>query len=336
MLPRTKSLPHVTQLQQGILKGERAALAMAITLSESTLFQDRKKVERLLKKLLPFTGQSLRIGITGVPGAGKSTFIEVLGECLTKENKKVAVLAIDPTSQLTKGSILGDKTRMEKLSRHPDVFIRPTPSSLALGGVSYHTRECILLCEAAGFDIILIETVGVGQSETYVRHMVDFFLLLMLGGAGDELQGIKKGIMEMADAVIINKADGENMKASLQAKADAQQALHLHTTPSSGWTPKVMTVSSKERKGIAEIWTMIKDYQQQTSASGYFLHQRELQKKQWLDESIEGFFLKFMQGRKNVSRKTVLLKDVMKGKMLPGEAARKFWDEMIKGRPRKE
>ena len=250
-------LPHPvlssTQLRDGILAGERAMLAKAITVAESSLEKDRQTLEELIKQLLPHTGKSIRIGITGVPGVGKSTFIETFGELLTSKSTKVAVLAIDPTSQKTKGSILGDKTRMERLGRNPNVFIRPSPSGLALGGVSYHTRETILLCEAAGYDVILIETVGVGQSETIVRSMVDFFLLLMLAGAGDELQGIKKGIIEMADGIAINKADGENLKATLQAQADAQHALHLRAASASGWTPKVLTVSSTENKGIEDL-----------------------------------------------------------------------------------
>ncbi len=314
-----------TQLLRGILDGDRSILAKAITLAESTRGQDRHQAESLLKKLLPHTGQSIRIGVTGVPGVGKSTFIEVFGKLLTEQGKKVAVLAIDPTSQKTKGSILGDKTRMEQLSRNPQVFIRPTPTGLALGGVSYHTRETILFCEAAGFDVILIETVGVGQSETYVRSMVDFFLLLLLSGAGDELQGMKKGIMEMADGVVINKTDGENLKPSMQARADAQSALHLQAGSPSGWIPRVLAISALENKGIEETWKMIKDYHLHTQASGHFQQDRNEQKKQWLDESIEQHFRELANAPQLQIEKEKLLKDVMNNSSLPTEAAQEFW-----------
>lgn len=304
-------------------------LAKAITMAESSLETDSLNTEELIKLLLPHTGKSIRIGITGVPGVGKSTFIEVFGELLTSQGKKVAVLAIDPSSQKTKGSILGDKTRMERLSHNTNVFIRPSPSGMALGGVSYRTRETTLICEAAGYDVILIETVGVGQSETVVRSMVDFFLLLMLAGAGDELQGIKKGIIEMADGIVITKADSENIKAALQAKVDASSALHLQAKPTSGWSPKVLTISSLENKGIIEVWRLIEEHYRFTVSTGYFLDNRQLQKKQWLEESIERHVRAFMGGKKQFERKAQLLLQVMNDALLPSEAARKFWDNLL-------
>ncbi len=325
----TKPMHDISLLAKGILAGERSILAKAITLAESTLETDNQQTDLLLKELLPHTGHSMRIAVTGVPGVGKSTFIESFGELLTSQGKKIAVLAIDPSSQKTKGSILGDKTRMEQLSRNPNVFIRPSPSSQALGGVSFHTRETILLCEAAGFDIILIETVGVGQSETYVRSMVDFFLLLLLAGAGDELQGIKKGIMEMADGVVINKADGDNLKPSMQAKADVHNALHMQEASSSGWSPNVLTMSAIENEGLDDVWKMIQDYQSFTSKNGFFNKNRELQKKLWLDESVENQFRQLLSGPDLSKRKEVLLKEVMNNSLLPTEAARKFWKDIL-------
>ncbi len=318
------------QFSQGILAGSRSVLAKAITLTESTLAADRIKSEQLIKKLLPHTGQSIRIGISGVPGVGKSTFIEVFGELLTRHGKKVGVLTIDPSSQKTRGSILGDKTRMERLSRNPHVFIRPSPSALALGGVTYHTREAILLCEAAGFDIILIETVGVGQSETEVKSMVDFFLLLMLTGAGDELQGIKKGIMEMVDGIAINKTDGTNQKPSLMAKADAINALHMQPVSPSGWVPRVLTISALENKGIDDVWKMIREYEKLARDTGYFEENRIHQNKQWLDESIEGHFRYLTSSPRIIRQKKQLLKKVSGHGLLPTEAARLLWKSIRK------
>jgi LAO/AO transport system kinase len=277
---------------------------------------------------MPHTGHSIRIGISGVPGVGKSTFIESFGQLLTKQGRRVGVLTIDPSSQKTKGSILGDKTRMEKLSQNPNVFIRPSPSALALGGVTYHTREAILLCEAAGFDVILVETVGVGQSETSVRNMVDFLLLLMLAGAGDELQGLKKGIMEMVDGIAINKADGTNLKPSQMARADALNALHLQHPSPSGWVPHVLTISSIENRGIEDVWRMILAYQQKTTDSGYFDENRKAQYQQWLEESIEGHFRDILNSPAILKQKNLLLKKVMQQTLLPAEAARSLWRRM--------
>jgi len=270
----------------GIRNGNRSALGRAITLIESTQAKHQKDANLLIEKCLPFSGNSFRIGITGVPGVGKSTFIERFGLSLLKKNHKVAVLAVDPSSTLSKGSILGDKTRMEKLSASENAFIRPSPSSGSLGGVARKTRETIILCEAAGYDYILIETVGVGQSETAVRSMVDFFLLLMLPGAGDELQGIKRGIIEMADLIAVNKADGDNnTKANLASKT-YQNALHLFPLKDSGWQPPVETCSAIEGYGIDAILEHINTFRKKVEASGYFKINREQQSKYWLESSI--------------------------------------------------
>ena len=305
-------------------------MAKAITLAESTHASDQKKIRTVLKRLLPATGQAIRIGITGVPGVGKSTFIESFGEVLTHSGKKVAVLTVDPTSQKTKGSILGDKTRMEKLSRNPNVFIRPSPTGSALGGVTFHTREAMLLCEAAGYDVILVETVGVGQSETVVRSMVDFFLLLMLTGAGDELQGIKKGIMEMADGIVITKADGANLKLANEARADALQALHFQQPSASGWKVNVLTVSARENTGIAAVWHMISEFESFTRNSGYLLMNRRAQQEQWLEESLEGYFREMVQSSWVAREKTQLMMKIQKSQLLPSEAAEYLWKKIRK------
>ncbi|GMQ27082.1 methylmalonyl Co-A mutase-associated GTPase MeaB [Algoriphagus sp. oki45] len=273
--------------REGVLSGDRVVLSQAITLVESALDADQELSARLVQEILPFSGQSIRIGITGVPGVGKSTFIEAFGSWLLDQGKKVAVLAVDPSSQLTKGSILGDKTRMEKLSSDKRAFIRPSPSGSTLGGVSGKTRESILLCEAAGFDVILVETVGVGQSETAVKNMVDFFLLLMLSGAGDELQGIKKGIMEMADLLVINKADGENLDAAKKAKANYQNALHLFPETENNWYPQVLLASSLTGFGLEKIWENLLNYELKMKASGYWDRNRAGQRLTWLEDQIQ-------------------------------------------------
>ncbi len=274
----------VYEYTSGIIAGDRVVLGKAISLIESNLALDQQQASELIEKIIDKTGQSIRIGITGVPGVGKSTFIEAFGKHITDQKKKIAVLTIDPSSQLTKGSILGDKTRMDDLSKSELAFIRPTASGNTLGGVSNHTREAILLCEAAGFDVIIVETVGVGQSEVAVKSMVDFFLLLMLAGAGDELQGIKKGIMEMADAVVITKSDGDNMKHATEAQAEYQHALHLIPSSTSGWQPKVLTCSSLTKSGVLEIWEMVLKYQEQTHKSGFFTENRAQQNIAWFQE----------------------------------------------------
>jgi len=283
---KKRQIYSVNDYVEGILKGNRTILSQAITLIESSLHEHQVLAQEIIEKCLPHTGNSVRIGITGVPGVGKSTFIESLGLHVTSQNKQLAVLAIDPSSERSKGSILGDKTRMEELAGNANAYIRPSPSAGSLGGVARKTRESIVLCEAAGFDTIFIETVGVGQSETAVHSMVDFFLLLMLAGAGDELQGIKRGIMEMADAIAINKADGDNLKRASLAKNEYQNALHLFPATESGWIPQVLTCSAINNLGIADIWNMIMDYKAITIKSKYFEKRRRGQATYWMHETI--------------------------------------------------
>jgi LAO/AO transport system kinase len=305
-------------------------LAKAITLAESKLEDDRRQAEDLVEQLLPFTGNSIRIGITGVPGVGKSTFIEAFGKHLTSLNKRVAILTVDPSSLKTKGSILGDKTRMESLSKDSLAFIRPTAAGIALGGVADRTREAVLLCEAAGYEIIIIETVGVGQSETGVRNMVDFFLLLMLAGAGDELQGIKKGIMEMADAVVITKADGNNSKMAGQAQADFQYALHLFAEAESKWKPSVITSSALENRGLKETWDLIQHYVELTKSNGYFEYQREQQNLTWFRENIQQLLIQRMaQSDAMKSKMQELESQIMKRAMLPSRAAKEIVNDFF-------
>ncbi|NDG92297.1 MAG: methylmalonyl Co-A mutase-associated GTPase MeaB [Gammaproteobacteria bacterium] len=270
-----------TPSAEAILSGDRRALAKAITLVESARSQDRKASQDLLNELLPHTGNSIRIGITGVPGVGKSTFIESFGQTVIGDGKKVAVLAVDPSSPVAGGSILGDKTRMEQLSRETNAFIRPSPAGKALGGVALKTRESMLLCEAAGFDVVVVETVGVGQSEHQVGSMVDFFLILLLPGGGDELQGIKKGILELADAILINKADGESENLANKTRLHYQSALSL-LTQSGFWSPEVRTCSALERSGIAEAWDMVRRFHDEALAAGHLANMRSEQNLQWM------------------------------------------------------
>lgn len=272
---------------EGILKGDISILSQAVTLVESSLPEHQVMAQQVIEKCLPHAGNSTRIGITGVPGAGKSTFIEALGMHLVKNGHKLAVLAIDPSSERSKGSILGDKTRMEDLSVAANAFIRPSPSAGSLGGVARKTRESIVLCEAAGFDTIFVETVGVGQSEIAVHSMVDFFLLIQLAGTGDELQGIKRGIMEMADGIAINKCDGSNIDKAKVAKVQFRNALHLFPAPDSGWTPDVVTCSATENTGIEEIWTMIESFVSFVKNNHHFDIKRNSQSKYWMYESID-------------------------------------------------
>lgn len=286
-LAKRKNKPSVDHLIAGILDGNRTALSRSITMIESSLASHKLAAQKIINRCLPNSKKSIRIGITGVPGVGKSSFIETFGCMLTARGHKVAVLAIDPSSSVNKGSILGDKTRMEDLVKDPNAYIRPSASGETLGGVAKKTRESVILCEAAGYNIIIIETVGVGQSETAVHSMVDFFLLLKLSGAGDELQGIKRGIMEMADAIAINKADGDNVKNAKKAKIEFQRALHLYPPKENGWSPKVFTCSSIEKTGIEPIWDMINSYINKEKESGWFTKNRKAQTKNWFLNTIE-------------------------------------------------
>lgn len=281
-----KKQPSSTQLIEGILSSNITTLSRAITLIESTNPKHLSKANEVIQGCLPFANKSIRIGITGVPGVGKSTFIEAFGKYLTNSGHKVAVLAVDPSSTISHGSILGDKTRMEELVRDENAFIRPSASGETLGGVARKTRETITLCEACGFNIILIETVGVGQSETAVHSMVDFFLLLKIAGAGDELQGIKRGIMEMADAIVINKADGDNIKKANLAKAEFNRALHLFPPKKSGWIPKTSTCSAITHDGIDTVWQTITDYLELVQSNDYFQENRKEQNQFWMMETI--------------------------------------------------
>lgn len=304
-----KNILSVNEYVDGILNSNRTILSKAITLIESSLSEHQHLAQQIIAQCLPMTGNSIRIGITGVPGVGKSTFIEALGKHLTANNHKLAVLAIDPSSERSKGSILGDKTRMEALATDENAYIRPSPSAGSLGGVARKTRETIILCEAAGFDVIFVETVGVGQSETAVHGMVDFFLLLMLANAGDELQGIKRGIMEMADAIAINKADGENKKMATVAMSQYKNALHLFPPTDSGWIPEVTMCSAYTHDGIDNVWKIITDYCDFTKNNTYFIAKRQhqatkimletvnesLKDRFYADESIKQLITKYQQ-----------------------------------------
>ena len=317
----------VNEFVTGVLNGNITFLSKAITLVESTNIKHQKKANEILNCCLPHANKSVRIGITGVPGVGKSTFIETFGKYLTAQGKKVAVLAVDPSSSLNKGSILGDKTRMEALVTDENAFIRPSPSGTSLGGVAQKTRESIILCEAAGFDTIIIETVGVGQSETVVHSMVDFFLLLKLAGAGDELQGIKRGIIEMADAIVINKADGDNKQNAKIAKVAFNRALHLYPLKESKWQPKVLTASALHNSGIEEINKMILTYIAITKENAYFNKKRNEQNKFWLLSTIEQQLkTNFYQNPKVKSALQEEIDNLENGKTTPFNAAKRLLD----------
>ena len=317
----------VNEFVTGVLNGNITFLSKAITLVESTNIKHQQKANEILNCCLPHSNKSIRIGITGVPGVGKSTFIETFGKYLTAQGKKVAVLAVDPSSSVNKGAILGDKTRMEALVTDENAFIRPSPSGTSLGGVAQKTRESIILCEAAGFDTIIIETVGVGQSETVVHSMVDFFLLLKLAGAGDELQGIKRGIIEMADAIVINKADGDNKQNAKIAKVAFNRALHLYPLKESKWQPKVLTASALHNSGIEEIDNMILTYIAITKENAYFNKKRNEQNKFWLLSTIEQQLkTNFYQNPKVKSALQEEIDNLENGKTTPFNAAKRLLD----------
>lgn len=352
-LKARKSPVHsVGELVDGILAGNRTLLSKAITLVESALPAHQEKAQEIIAACLKslnsemhgqqehhrkeegneqFLHRSIRIGITGVPGVGKSTFIEALGKHLTARGHKLAVLAIDPSSSRSKGSILGDKTRMEELSVDPNAFIRPSPAAGSLGGVARKTRETILLCEAAGFDVIFVETVGVGQSETTVHSMVDFFLLLMLAGAGDELQGIKRGIIEMADAIVINKADGDNINKARSARVEYANALHLFPPPDSGWIPVADICSARTKLGIDHVWEIIMEHRETTSKTGYFQQRRREQSRQVLIETIEEGLRRHFYSRKEIAHAiSAAEREIITGRLNPYKAAQELLERYYK------
>lgn len=315
----------------GILSGNKVILSRAITLIESQLPQDRALAQQLLEKILPYSGKSIRIGITGVPGVGKSTFIEVFGKVITAHQKKIAVLAIDPTSRITKGSIMGDKTRMEELAHNPLAYIRPSPAGNSLGGVAQKTRETILLCEAAGHEVVIVETVGVGQSETVVKGMVDFFLLLMLAGAGDELQGIKRGIIEMADAIAITKADGNNQQATQNARLEYLHALHLYPAAGNGWQTPVLTCSALANTGIEEIWNTVIAYTSQMKQNGFWEQNRQKQNLEWLYTYIRQVLEEeFFNNPVIKSKMGDIEQNILSGKMLAIQGAKELLNSFSK------
>ncbi len=311
----------------GILAGDVSILSQAITLVESSLPEHSAMAQEIVEASLPHASKSVRIGITGVPGAGKSTFIEAMGKYLTSKGHRLAVLAVDPSSERSSGSILGDKTRMETLAVDPRAYIRPSPSAGSLGGVARKTRESAVLCEAAGYDVLFIETVGVGQSETAVHSMTDFFLLIQIAGAGDELQGIKRGIMEMADTIAINKADGDNMERATMAMALYKNALHLFPKTVSGWHPQVLTCSSYTSAGIPQVWETITKYMKLVKENGFFEHKRRAQSKYWMSEFID-YRLKrhFALSPEVVRQKADLERKVLEGEMSPFTAAEALLD----------
>ena len=334
---KKRRLMTTEEFVEGILAGDITVLSQAITLVESNLPEHYEQAQAIIEKCLPHCGNSQRIGITGVPGAGKSTFIEAIGGLVTQQGHRLAVLAIDPSSERSGGSILGDKTRMESISSNPDVFIRPSPSAGSLGGVARKTRETVILCEAAGYDTIFIETVGVGQSETAVHSMVDIFMLLQISGAGDELQGIKRGIMEMADVVAVTKADGENVHKAELARRQIANALQLFPEAESGWHPQVYTCSAVSGKGLGDVWNGVTDYIDFTRANGYFDKNRRRQNKYWMRTSIEESLKNsFYRSPEVEAALKVFEDDVMENRISSFVAAKKLLDIYFKNIPQQE
>lgn len=331
---RKKRLHTIEEYKAGILRSDRIILGQAITLIESSKSEHQDIARQLVEQCLPYSGRSIRLGITGTPGVGKSTFIEALGLHLINQEHKVAVLAIDPSSQLSQGSILGDKTRMAELSSNDQAFIRPTPAGKSLGGVARYSRESIILCEAAGFDVLIIETVGVGQSETAVHSLVDCFLLLLLPGAGDELQGIKRGIVEMADLVVVNKADGDRLALAKKTRQAYRNALHLFPPKESLWIPKVSTCSAISGEGITEIWQMVQNFKKFTEENNYWKLNRKQQARYWLYESInQQLQSAFFKNPAIQSQIEAVEKSVLNGSMTSFAGASRLLDMFFKSLP---
>lgn len=329
--PARRRALSVDDLERGIRAGDRTVLARAITLVESNAPAHQQQAQQLLDRLMAETGRALRIGITGVPGAGKSTLIDTFGALLCEQGHKVAVLAVDPSSSVTKGSILGDKTRMEKLLAHGAAFVRPSPTGGCLGGVARKTRETLLLCEAFGFDLILLETVGVGQSEVTVRSMVDFFLLVMISGAGDELQGIKKGVIELADAIVVNKADGDNVRNARMAKAEYNRVLSFLHPCTIGWKTKAYMVSARTRDGIPELWETIRRFRETVSANGVFEKRRQEQNLDWMHELLnEALRQRFLANTVMRGKLNDLLAMVARGEIPPVKAVESLIREWVR------
>ena len=312
---------NINEFVEGILSSQISYVSKAITLVESTKTEHQEQAQQIINAIIKHSGNSIRVGITGVPGVGKSTFIESFGLEVINHGHKLAVLAVDPSSQISKGSILGDKTRMEQLAIHPSAFIRPSPSSGSLGGITKKTKESIIICEAAGYDYILIETVGVGQSETLVHQLTDFFLLLMLAGAGDELQGIKRGIMEMADAIVITKADGTNADKAKMARSEYANALHLFPPTESSWIPEALTCSSLESKGISEVFEIIEKYKRHTISNNYFNKKRQLQNKQWFHQTVNDLIIEQFYADASIKNKILKIESDIENNLInPYEA----------------
>ncbi len=325
--PDPEIVARARDIVEGVRSGSRTHLGRAITLIESNAAKHAPLAEEVIRQALPHAGRSIRVGITGVPGAGKSTFIESFGTMLCQDGKRVAVLAVDPSSTVSRGSVLGDKTRMEMLCREENCFIRPSPSSGTLGGVTRKSRESIILCETAGYDVILVETVGVGQSETTVRSMVDFFLVLFIAGAGDELQGIKKGIVELADALLITKADGSNIPRTEAARVEFMRVLHYLTSPTPGWRPEVMTCSSLENKGIREVWEVIERFHQATRENGFFTDNRKQQTLDWIEDMLsQQLWHDFTHNPGTVEAWPIVKRAVLAGKLSATTAVKQLFN----------